>query len=185
MFGEGGIRVPMIISWAGNLPGSQTSAVLVSAMDIFPTIVELSGGKIPADRDGRSLVRLLNGDKTPLHDVLCFTSGRGSWAIRKGDWKLVGGSGWEHAAFKYDENGLCIRDENPFTYPAGVHLFNLKNDIGETTSLTESHPEVVAELTKLYQDWRSQMAYTKKEGGVRKDSTGKQRRNTRAHTDEQ
>jgi len=157
MFGEGGIRVPMIVSWAGELPSNQTSDVMVSAMDIFPTIVELAGGQSPAGRDGRSLVPLLNGDDSPLHDTLCFTSNRGSWAIRKGDWKLVGGSGWEHAAFMYDENGLCIRDENPFIYPEGVNLFNLKDDIGETRNLAEVHPDVVEELTDSYNAWRSEM----------------------------
>jgi len=173
MFGEGGIRVPMIIAWPGKLPGKQTHDALVSAMDIFPTVVELAGGQVPADRDGKSLVPLLNGGKASLHDALCFTSGRGSWAIRKGDWKLVGGDGWEHAAFKYDENGLCIRDENPFVYPAGVNLFNLKDDIGETRNLSHTHPEIVKELTASYKTWRGQMAYTKKEGGIRKAAAKK------------
>jgi len=171
MFGEGGIRIPMIISFPGRLPRKQTRDAMVSAMDIFPTIIELAGGQIPADRDGKSLTPLFNTDRTSLHDALFFTNGRGSWAVRKGRWKLVGGDGWEHAAFKYDANGLCIRDEDPFVYPAGVNLFNLKDDIGETTNLADTNPDVVKELTELYKDWRSQMAYTKKEGGIRKSSS--------------
>lgn len=169
MFGEGGIRVPMTISWPGHLPGNQTHDALVSAMDVFPTIMELAGGQTPPRRDGRSLVGLINGEQSTPHEFLCFTNGRGSWAIRKGDWKLSSGSGWEHANFKYDADGLCIRDEDPFQYPSGVHLFHLKDDIGETTSLSDQHPEIVAKLTKLYKDWRSQMSFTKSEGGVRRD----------------
>lgn len=173
MFGEGGIRVPIIIAWPGHLPGGQTSDVMVSAMDIFPTIVELAGGEAPTDRDGKSLVGLLKGRSEKLHDALYFTDGRGSWAIRKGDWKLVGGKGWEHEAFKYDENGACVRDENPFIYPAGVNLFNLKDDIGEAKNMADTHPEIVEELTSLYKSWRSQMAYTKAEGGTPKGKSKK------------
>ena len=71
---------------------------------------------------------------------------------------LIGGSGWERAAFKYDENGLCIRDENPFVYSTGVNLFNLNDDPGETRNLADDYADVVEELTTLYKDRRSQMA---------------------------
>jgi hypothetical protein len=44
-----------------------------------------------------------------------------------------------------------------YLYPKGLLLFNLDEDIGETTDLAAQHPEVVATLTKLRTGWRAQM----------------------------
>ena len=90
--------------------------------------------------------------------------------------KMIGNSAMATAGSTPTSNTMKMDFVSEMTIrlriPAGVHLFNLKDDIGETTSLTDTHPEVVAELTKLYQDWRSQMAYTKKEGGIKKAPLG-------------
>ena len=76
------------------------------------------------------LPALIGRDTGPIHDVSIFHSGGGVFAIRKGDWKLV--------------YSLI-----------GDGLFNLKDDISETTDLRDNHPDLVKELTEEHHKWRS------------------------------
>ncbi len=157
MFGEGGVRVPMIISWPGQLPQNETRSELTSGMDIFPTVVELAGGKLPSNLDGRSLSPSLKSiSKEAGHDFLFFSDGKGTWSIREGDWKLISSPGWTHSSYQLDEANLAHPAEEA-TYPPGVVLFNLSDDIGETTDRSAEHPERVESMTALYQSWREQM----------------------------
>lgn len=47
---EGGIRVPGILRWPGRIPGGREVDEPTSNMDLFPTLVRLSGAPIPTDR---------------------------------------------------------------------------------------------------------------------------------------
>ncbi|KAJ0062540.1 hypothetical protein NL108_016556, partial [Boleophthalmus pectinirostris] len=60
---EGGIRVPGLIRWPGKIPKGLEIHEPTSNMDLFPTVVQLSGGQLPQDRviDGRPLLDLLSG----------------------------------------------------------------------------------------------------------------------------
>ncbi len=161
MFGEGGIRVPMLISHPARLPKGLTSDALVSTMDIFSTVLELAGGAAQDKLDGRSLVPLLTGKRTnDNHTHLCWARGPRNWAVRKGPWKLGHQIGWDHLNFKIVD-GECVRDSINYTYPDGTVLFNMKDDIGEAYNLAEKHPEIVKELTDLHEQWRSEMVRDK------------------------
>ncbi len=167
MFGEGGIRIPMLISFPKQLPEAQTSDALVSAMDIFPTVLELARGTTPGPLDGKTLIPLLTGRQTTdNHTHLCWARGPKNWTIRKGPWKLGHQIGWDHLNFKIVDD-TCVRDTN-VTFPDGTVLFDLKNDIGETTNLAEAHPEIVEELTELYEAWRETMVKDKKRRAKKK-----------------
>ncbi len=156
MFGEGGIRIPMIVSWPERLPRARQNSALVSAMDVYPTVLELAGGEAPSHLDGKSLVPLINRQRDRQHDSLCWSNGRDKWVIRQGDWKLCHNAGWDHAAFRI-ANGICVPTEND-TFPMGTVLFNLKQDIGETTDRSEQHPKKVEALRGLYTAWRDRMS---------------------------
>jgi len=132
---EGGIHVPFIVSWPGRLKAGTKCAVPVVSFDILPTALAAAGIKPPHDRilDGRNMLPVLQGKADRLHEYICWNSGDGDWAIRCGDWKLVG-----------------IKDS--------VELFNLKDDPGETTDLAAGHPDKVNELKKIYNDWLDEMA---------------------------
>ena len=172
MFGEGGVRIPMIISWSGKLPEGETRDQLTSAMDVFPTVVELVGGKVPENLDGRSLVPSLKNKSSDEsgHDFLCFSDGKETWSIRQGDWKLINSPGWDHSSYRLDENNLAHPAEN-VKYPEGLVLFNLKDDIGETKDLSSEHPEQVKSMTALYEKWRSEMG--EPVSGKRRKTKGK------------
>jgi len=177
MFAEGGLRIPMIVAWPGRLPAKKTCSALVSAMDVFPTIVELVGGAIPDDLDGRSLVPVLKGDAQKLpREFLCWSNGRGAEVIRKGRWKLCRGAGWQHSSFEIVDD-RCVRDPDGYAYPGGTVLFDLHEDIGETSDVAAAHPEVVAELTERWASWRRGMSDPRTSDGKLK---GKRKQKQRA-----
>ena len=159
MLGEGGLRIPLIISWPGHLPPGRKSQGLVSAMDIFPTLAALIGAEAPENLDGKSVQALLAWDTTvlpaPPHQELCWSDGKKDWVIRRGAWKLVNSSGWIHENYQL-KNGIAKPAPN-YNYPAGLLLFNLASDLAESKDLAAQHPGKVAELTAAYKKWRSKM----------------------------
>ncbi|XP_063816811.1 arylsulfatase G isoform X2 [Pseudophryne corroboree] len=60
---EGGHRVPTIVYWPERIPQNRTSSALLSMLDIFPTLVTLANGTLPADRrlDGKDISKILCG----------------------------------------------------------------------------------------------------------------------------
>ncbi len=132
---EGGVHVPFIVSWPGRLSKGGACAVPVVSFDILPTALAAAGIDPPKDRilDGKNILPALEGKTGKLHESVCWNSGDGDWAIRYGDWKLVG-----------------IKDS--------VELFNLKDDLSETTDLAGKHPEKVRQLKKIYNAWLDEMA---------------------------
>ncbi|PHS02688.1 MAG: hypothetical protein COA78_20615 [Blastopirellula sp.] len=157
MFGEGGVRIPMIVSWPSKLPEQQTRSSLTSAMDLFPTLIELIGGEVPSDLDGNSLVANIKQQKQPqVHDHLCFADGKGTWSVRQGEWKLINSKGWVHSNYQLNDKNIASPADD-IVYPTGLLLYNLKNDIKETKDLASSQPERVAEMKALYEAWQKQM----------------------------
>jgi len=136
---EGGIRVPMIVSWPGKIiPKSKTDHVS-AFWDIFPTLSEIVGVPVPENLDGISfLPTLIQSGNQLEHDYLYweFHEKGGRQALRKGDWKAV----------KYDVL------KNP---DAPMELYNLSEDIGEENNVAESHPEVVNEMRAIFETART------------------------------
>lgn len=141
---EGGIRLPAIISWSGQLPEGQVRDQIVHACDWMPTIAELAGVKLPKpDIDGKNILPVIRS-ATALspHEVLHWSGARpnAQWAVRAGDWKLIG-----HAQ---DTSGgtLSAADKKLF-------LANLRDDVSESRNVADAHPEVVQRLRQLHDDW--------------------------------
>ncbi|MFA6546275.1 MAG: sulfatase [Limisphaerales bacterium] len=97
---EGGVRVPYIVRWPGVIRAGSTSAQPINSIDLLPTLAELAGVALPADRpvDGVSLVaHLRSSGKQPLaprplywHFPHYRLGGPGPYSIvRSGDWKLI------------------------------------------------------------------------------------------------
>ena len=137
---EGGIRVPLIVSWPGTI-AKGVEATPVWSADLFPTLRVLChlGGDEPVD--GVSLAGLLL-DHTPLAPrSLCWhyphyanQGSRPSGAIRDGDWKLIE---W------YDTG----RRE----------LFDLGHDFKENANLADKHPDKINELAAMLTAWREKV----------------------------
>ena len=143
---EGGIRLPAMISWPGHLPESEVREQPAHACDWLPTLAELTGVNLPETHlDGRSLVAVLRDaaaagphERHALHWQVGTGPGA-SWAVRDGDWKLIGKS--------RDTSG-------PQGAWDGIEdlLVNLRDDPGETRNLADANPEIVSRLRKLHED---------------------------------
>jgi hypothetical protein len=128
--------VPFVVCWRAKLKPGESQAV-VSSLDILPTALAAAGLPVPTDNslDGMNILPVLCGDVAPSPRNLFWCSGseEGWWAVRSGDWKLVGD-----------------RDK--------IGLFDLSKDISEKNDLAKQMPEKVAELSKLHDVWLAEMA---------------------------
>lgn len=142
---EGGIRVPMIISYKGKFLSDQVMDNVVSGMDILPTICNALGIEIPANVDGMDLVPLLTGTNRKLHHETLIWDTNQETAVRQGNWKLRTATKDNHAQYEMVELEL------------GEFLYDLEKDPGETTNLIEEHPEIYRKLKQEYRDWRENL----------------------------
>ena len=129
---EGGIRVPMIVSWQGHVASGADTDFMCSFWDLMPTFREITGSGSARGLDGVSLLPLLEGRKgQKAHGNLYFEFQElgGRQAVREGDWKLV---------------HLNIRSDAP-----RFELYNLAKDPGETTDLSAQEPAILAHLQEV------------------------------------
>ncbi|MDF1753777.1 MAG: sulfatase-like hydrolase/transferase [Verrucomicrobiales bacterium] len=144
---EGGLRVPSVISWPGQLPEGEVRDQLVCGIDWFPTFAELAGIKIPEGHriHGKSISKVLDSaDAASPHTDLYWQLGanpdKAKWVVREGNWKLLGNT---------SENVRPV-DTKQLTKDDKVHfLVDLSSDIGETTNLAPENPDVVEKLLKI------------------------------------
>ncbi|MGL6097670.1 MAG: sulfatase family protein [Fimbriiglobus sp.] len=129
---EGGHRVPFVVRYPGVTKPGTTCDQTVCSVDMMGTLAEILGAKLPANvgEDSVSLMSLLRGGDKPIHDAVVHRSGRGVFAIRSGPWKCIFGPG-----------------SGP---PDGTppRLYDLGNDLKESTDVAADLPERVADLTR-------------------------------------
>ncbi|KAM3934289.1 arylsulfatase H-like [Leptodactylus fuscus] len=146
---EGGIRVPGIFRWPGVIPSSVNIDEPTSLMDIYPTVVYLSGGKLPNDRiiDGKNLMPLLTRQSPHSeHEFLFHYCGTKLHAVR---WhQKASGALWkahymtpvfspEGAGACYD-TVICACEGDGVTHHDPPLLFELSADPSESHPL-DSH----------------------------------------------
>ncbi len=144
---EGGYRVPALMQWKGKIPAGTTTDSLCSTIDLLPTLAGLIGAELPSHPiDGKDMAPLMFESAAPTpHDYLyCYYAPGGLHAVRTQRWKL-------HFPHPYRTlaGGSGGRDGQPVPYQNAqieLTLFDLQNDVGETTDVSEQFPEVVAEL---------------------------------------
>ena len=84
---DDGMRVPLIFAGPG-IPRGKSDA-LVYLHDIYPTVCDLVGEKIPAGLDGISFKPVLSGKTKTARDSLFFSYMNVQRALRDHDWKLI------------------------------------------------------------------------------------------------
>ena len=140
---EGGQRVPFIAKWPGTIPAGLVSNEPAMNIDIFPTLLKLAGGDLPADRkiDGKDMLPMLVEGADSPHDVLYLFDSDRIVGVRSGQWKLVVETRYRGAIPSFD---------NPASYygPEGL-LFDVRRDPSETYSFTRENPEVVRRMREL------------------------------------
>ena len=88
---EGGIRIPFLACWPGEIPAGQVYEYPVTSLDVLPTAVSLAGGNLNDELEyiGVNLIPYLKGEKKEAsHDIL-YWRWRDKTALRKGNMKLV------------------------------------------------------------------------------------------------
>ena len=132
-FLEGGVRVPAIISYPAKLPRGEVRGQIITAMDWFPTVLDLCGVQQPSNSpklDGHSVLPLIRSAKAKSkYKILHFAWGK-KWAVREGDWKLIGSNG-----------------------NTKVSLRNLVDAKPEAKDYAKAKPEIVQRLRTLHSDW--------------------------------
>lgn len=161
---EGGVRVPFLVSRPGTVPADARSAALVSALDLLPTFAAAAGATLPPGLpvDGMDLrpaweaateqgVGERQTDRG--HEALHFDTGF-QWAVRTPDWKLR----WVDASTGHREHLLAVEHtdigDGLTLVPLGAGL----TDESPQADVAAQHPEVVAELTALHEQWAVQLA---------------------------
>ena len=154
---EGGHREPCVMWWPGKIEAGKTIDKIASTIDVLPTIAEITGATLPEKKiDGVSFLPILNGEDVVTRDEFWCYYGGGLRAIRKGDWKLY----FPHTYRSYldVEPGMdgFPGPYNPTTLTKIV-LYNLKNDISETTDVSSENPEIVEQLKKIGEQARKEL----------------------------
>ena len=131
------MRVPTIMRWPGKIPAGSVCSEVAAACDILPTFAKLAKAELPKRKiDGKNIWRLMSGKKDAKspHKQFYYYRGAGLRAVRSGDWKLHIGGGNK----KQKKEG---------TKPT-LTLYNLAEDIGETTDVAAANQKIVQRLYK-------------------------------------
>ena len=148
---EGGHRVPFIAKWTGKIKSNKSSNAMIQHTDMMNTFAALINYKLN-ETDGEDsfnvLPSLLGKQQTSSREALVTQSSKGVIAIQKGNWKLImcSGSGG-HWTKPYGEYPKLITTENGPEWQ-NVQLYNLKNDLAETTNVAKENRAIVNELAK-------------------------------------
>ena len=140
---EGGIREPCLVRAPGITPAGSVCSIPVTSTDFYPTMLDLCGlNALPQQHvDGISLAGQLSDPASPLQrDAIYWhyphygnQGGAPCGAIRSGNWKLI----------EWFEDG-------------SLELFDLSNDIGETTNLADTHSERAKRMHQALVAWRAE-----------------------------
>ncbi|MBZ0257024.1 sulfatase [bacterium] len=149
---EGGVRVPAILRWPGAVQENTTCDEPIISLDLYPTFLDIAGVEKPDGKvlDGKSLTPLLTQSGTFEREALFwhfpayleqYSCKDDDWrttpvgSIRKGDWKLL----------EFFE---------PQGTPNRLELYNLRDDLSETTNLIKQEPAIAKELLDEMRAWR-------------------------------
>ena len=146
---EGGTRVPFIVRWPGITQPTTTCGVPTIHVDLYPTLVEIAAAQPPPGQpqDGESLVPLFKNPAATLKRGAIFQNfpgylgaGANTWrttpvaTVISGDWKLM--------EFMEDKH---------------LELYNLRDDIGETTNLASTQPDQAKTLLAKLHTWQTEI----------------------------
>lgn len=179
---EGGMRVPCLMRWPGQIPAGTTCTEVAATIDFLPTVAKLIGATLPTHRiDGLDIWPLMSGqaDAKCPHDSYYFYAAEELQAVRSGDWKLhfpheyltvdgppgLDGKPANFANMKpqsMQKSGLAGIASRHGYRVANIEesLFNLRTDIGESKNVAADHPDIVARLKQLAETARADLGDT-------------------------
>ena len=145
---EGGIRVPTIVRWPGQIPAGVTSDQIALTMDFFPTMLEAANVAYDASAvDGISLLGPISSGRSVDRTVFWGFQGHRQAAARSRNWKY----------FRIEENEF---------------LYDLSADTHERANYMDKHPEIFEKLREAWQQWDASMADGSEIAGFCADPAG-------------
>ncbi|MFO0936014.1 MAG: sulfatase [Gemmataceae bacterium] len=149
---EGGVRVPCVIRWPGQIPAGKVQREPMMTIDILPTVAKLIGAELPKHKiDGLDIWPLLKGEagaKSPHEAFYFYYQDNQLQAVRSGKWKLM----LPHTYRSMDGQAMG-KDGIPGKYKqiklSNAELYDLESDVGETTNLAAKFPAEVERIQKL------------------------------------
>ena len=163
---EGGVRVPCVMRWPGQIPRGLVCTEPAMTIDILPTVARLVGAGLPAHPidglDIRSLMTGKEGARSP-HDALYFYWNENLEAVRSGRWKM-------HLPHPYrtlggkegGKGGQPVKYEDTSTRLA---LFDLVKDPGETQDVSAEHADIMARLKETARRFDEDLKHHSREPG--------------------
>ena len=163
---EGGVRVPCVMRWPGQIPRGLVCTEPAITIDILPTVARLIGARLPAHPidglDIRSLMTGKEGARSP-HDALYFYWNENLEAVRSGRWKM-------HLPHPYrtlggregGKGGQPVKYEDTSTRLA---LFDLVKDPGETQDVSAEHADIMARLKETARRFDEDLKHHSREPG--------------------
>ena len=142
---EGGLRVPFVAHWPGQLPAGKVMDEWLTSLELFPMFAQIAGAKQPEGvmLDGfDNMLPVLQGKaKSPRREM--FWERRNLRGARVDNWKWVDMGGRSGG------------------------LFDLSADLGEAKDLSKEKPEVLAMVKGRFQAWRKKMDEAEPRGPFR------------------
>jgi len=128
---EGGVRVPCLVRWPGEVPAGHTISTIAAGIDFLPTLTRMCGVPLPQGKplDGLDLsAQLRGGNAVPDRMILSHQGNRIS--VRTQQYRL-------------DDKG---------------RLYDMVADPGQTTDIASDQPGVAAKLKQAVEDWKAEVA---------------------------
>ena len=132
---EGGIRVPMIARWTGQIPAGRVSEHAWAHWDMLPTLADAAHAEVPKNIDGISMLNALRGQRQDTHPFFYWEFHERGFqqAVRMGSWKAV-----------------RIKDGQP------LELYDLSTDPREERNVGAQNPAVIAKIEAYLQTARTE-----------------------------
>jgi len=129
---EGGLRVPAVVRWPGQLPAGEVNDAFLTTLELFPTLIDAAGATRPegVKLDGLNMLPVLKGaEPSPRKTLFSHRETGNRRMARVGPWKWVRGEG----------------------------LFNLEKDMREEHDLSQQRPEKLKMLKSRFEAWKARM----------------------------
>lgn len=140
---EGGVHIPLIVTWPGQIPAGEVCETPVISYDHVPTLMAATGSPLSEDEvvDGESLLPLLTQKGQLKRQAIYWHyphyhpgSATPYSAVREGDWKLI----------EFFETGR-------------IELYNLRRDPGEQENVADLDADIATALTEKLNAWRKEV----------------------------
>jgi len=157
---DGGVKVPAIMKWKGQIPAGLVQKNPAMSIDILPTIAKITGAELPKlPIDGKSIFPMLSDAKaiSKQEAYFIYYNRNELQAVVMGDWKLY----FPHKYRSIAPGQTFRNDGNPIDYymieMKEMELYHIPSDPSESKNVIVQNPEVVAKMKVLAEKAREDM----------------------------